>query len=78
MDKDCQEVDVLFEGKEPRLVRMGSQLSSEEVVLYRNLILEFRNIFVWSYKDIKGMSPEITMHTIPLISNAQLVYQKEH
>ena len=74
---DCQEVDVSLEGEEPRFIKMGAQLSMEEVERYKGLVLEFRDIFAWSYKDLKGIPPEIVQHTIPLIPGALPIRQKE-
>lgn len=56
---------------------MGSQLCPDEVKEYHNVILEFRDIFTWSYKDLKGIPPEIVQRTILLIPNAKPVRQKE-
>jgi len=56
---------------------MGAQLTCQEKVKYKRLISEFRDIFAWSYKDIKGIPPEIVQHTIPLIPSAHSIRQKE-
>lgn len=75
--KDWQEVDVSLEGEEPRPIKVGSQLSKEEVAQYRDLVMEYRDIFAWSYKDLKGIPPEIVQHEIPLFPNAKPVRTKE-
>jgi len=56
---------------------MGAQLTSGEIEKYKGLVLEFRDIFAWSYKDLKGIPREIVQHTIPLVPGAQPVRQKE-
>lgn len=55
---------------------MGAQLSANEVERYKALVLEFWDIFVWSYKDLKGIPPEIAQHTIPLVHDAIPIRQK--
>ena len=30
------------------------------------MLKEYRDVFAWSYKDLKGVDPEICQHTIPL------------
>ena len=74
---DCEDVDVSLEGEEPRPIKMGAQLSPEEIERFKGLVLEFRDIFAWSYKDLKGIPPEIAQHTIPLIPGSTPVRQKE-
>jgi hypothetical protein len=39
--------------------------------------MEYRDIFTWSYRDLKGIPPEVAQHTIPLIPGAKLIRQKE-
>jgi hypothetical protein len=38
--------------------------------------MEYRDIFAWSYKDLKGIPPKITQHIIPLISRTKPIQQK--
>ena len=52
---DCVDVDVSLEGEEPRPIKMGAQLSPEEIEKFKSLVLEFRDIFAWSYRDLKGI-----------------------
>jgi len=40
--------------------------------------MEYRDVFVWSYKDLKGIPPEIAQHRIPIIPGSKPVRQKEH
>jgi hypothetical protein len=70
-------VDVSYLGEEPRFIKVGSQLSTEETKQYKNLVMEYRDIFAWSYKDLKGIPPEVAQHTIPLIPAAKPIRQKE-
>jgi hypothetical protein len=74
---DYQEVDVALQGEEPRLIKMGAQLTQDEIQNYKGLVLEFRDIFAWSYKDLKGIPPAIVQHSIPLIPGTQPVRQRE-
>jgi hypothetical protein len=63
---DWKKVDVSYPGEEPRIIKVGSQLSTEETTQYKNLVMEYRDIFAWSYKNLKGIPPEVAQHTIPL------------
>ena len=74
---DWKHLDVSREGEEVRNIKVGINLSDEEVVKYKELVMEYRDIFAWSYKDLKGIPPEIAQHRIPLIPGAIPVRQKE-
>jgi hypothetical protein len=49
----------------------------EETKQYKDLMMEYRNIFAWSYKNFKGIPPDIIQHTIPLIPHIRLICQRE-
>jgi len=74
---DWKKVDVSYLGEEPRFIKVGSQLSAEETNQYKTLVVEYRDIFAWSYKDLKGIPPEVAQHIIPLIPGAKPIHQKE-
>ena len=45
--------------KDPRLVQIGSTLSSEEREHLVALLKDFKDVFAWSYEDMPGIDPEI-------------------
>lgn len=74
---DWKYLDVSQEGEEIRNIKVGVNLHDEEVAKYKDLVMEYRDIFAWSYKDLKGIPPEIAQHRIPLIPGAIPIRQKE-
>jgi hypothetical protein len=44
----------------------------------KNLLTNYKNVFAWSYKELKGIPREICEHKIPLMADAQLIKQKEY
>ena len=58
-------------------MRVGSQLSQEEVRAYKELTDEFDDIFAWLYKDLKGISPDMVEHKIPPIPGGRPIRHKE-
>ena len=50
-------------GEEPKPMKMGSQLSPGEVSEYTKLVMEFRDIFAWSYKDLKTSTSSPNMRS---------------
>src|SRR5271156_1480600 len=49
----------------------------EEEILIRTL-KEYRDVFAWSYKDLKGVDPEICQHTIPMKEDAKPSRQRPY
>jgi hypothetical protein len=62
---------------EMRQMRMRVQLLEEEVKAYKEMIEEFNDVFDWSYKNLKGIFPDVVEHRIPLIPGARPIRQKE-
>jgi len=60
---DWKEIDVSFLGDEPKLIKVGSHLEGEELEGYRSLIMEYRDVFVWSYLDLLGVPPPTLLNT---------------
>jgi hypothetical protein len=73
IENDWIKVPIHREDEEPKYVKFGSQLNEEELEKCKALVMEYRNIFVWFYKDFKGIPPEIAQHTISLIHGTKLV-----
>ncbi|GKV38839.1 hypothetical protein SLEP1_g46704 [Rubroshorea leprosula] len=57
-------------------IKINAHLSSEERNELIELLSEFQDLFAWSYKDMPGLDPDITVHAIPLHSEAKPVKQK--
>jgi hypothetical protein len=74
---DWKEVNIAPPGEEPKIIKMGSQLTDEETVAYAKLFWEFREVLAWSYLDLKGIPPDITEHRIHLLPDVKPVRQKE-
>ena len=53
-------------------------MTEEESEKLRQLLKEYRDYFSWSYQDLKGISEEVVVHTIPLRADAILVTQKPY
>ena len=57
------------------MIKVGNQLTDKEVQQYKDLMLQFIDVFAWSYTDFKSMPLEIVQYTIPLFPNVKLVRQ---
>jgi hypothetical protein len=63
-------------------LNLGSERDHKEVLInailptsvqaqIKKLLLNYRDVFAWSYKDLKGIPREICEHKIELVVNAQ-------
>ena len=72
---DWKEINLAHEDEKPKIIKTSSQLTDEEVQQYKDLMLEFIDLFAWSYTNLKGMPPEIVQHTIPLFLDTKPIRQ---
>lgn len=57
---------------------MGDYWNKRTVVEVQAPFKEFKDVFAWSYKDLKGIPLEIGVHHIDLIEGAKLVKQRPY
>jgi hypothetical protein len=62
----------------PQLVKINSQLETCKVLEEKQLLKEFKNVFAWTYKDLKGISPKLAQHKIELDSIVPLTHQAKY
>lgn len=67
---DAKRIDLAYPGEEPKLVYIATDLSPKEEQPLIELLKEYRDVFAWSYKDLKGVNPSVCQHTIPLREDA--------
>ena len=60
---------------QPRELRIGSDLSTDERDSLIQLLRSYLDVFAWSYEDMPGLDPSI-VQTMPLLPHARLVKQK--
>ncbi|KAI8538534.1 hypothetical protein RHMOL_Rhmol09G0111000 [Rhododendron molle] len=61
---------------EPKMVKIGAKLSSQESEKLILLLKEYKDVFAWSYEDMPGIDPKIVQHKIPLHPDAKPIKQK--
>ena len=69
--EDAKKIDLANPGEEPRPVYIATDLTAEEEELLIATLKEYRDVFAWSYKDLKGVDPTICQHTIPMKDDAK-------
>ena len=62
----------------PRWVSIVIDLSIAKEELLVSTLKEYHVVFAWSYKDLKGVDPEICQHTIPMREDAKPSRQRPY
>jgi hypothetical protein len=60
----------------PRLVKLGKGTTHIERKEFLALIREFKDVFAWSYEDLKDYRRDFIQHAIPLKEDAKPFRQK--
>ena len=66
-------VNLAQPGEESKPVKIAQDLTSKEESLIFQTLKEYRGVFAWTYKDLKGVDPTICQHTIPMKLEAKPV-----
>ena len=63
-------------GEETRPVHVAKEMPPEEKSAMVTLLKEFRDVFAWSYEDMRGLDPQLYQHQIHLSKDAKPVAQR--
>jgi hypothetical protein len=69
-------LDISIKPRVFKNVHIGASCSTDEVVTYKSLFQEFRDIFTWSYEEMPGIDPDIVVHEIKTNPDAKPVRQR--
>ena len=60
----------------PHIIKIGSTLNGKERKDIQELLVEFQEVFAWSYEDIPKIDPKIAQHHIDTHDHMEPVKQK--
>ena len=66
----------LSNDENPHLIKIGSTLNEKEKKDLQKLLMEFQEVFAWSYEDMPGIDPEIDQHHIDTYDHMVSIKQK--
>ncbi|MCO5575756.1 hypothetical protein L7F22_029560 [Adiantum nelumboides] len=69
--KKAKKIDLAKPRKDPKPTFIAIDLTKEEEKLLITILKEYKDVFAWFYKDLKGVDPSICQHTIRLKSDAK-------
>ena len=58
------------------MIQVGNTLTTSEKDALVTLLIEFKEVFAWSYEDMLGIDTDIVQHCIPIDPTMKLVKQK--
>ena len=70
LEKKIEPMEPTFEtlnlgnDKNPQLIKISSTLNEQERKDLKELLIEFQEVFAWSYKDMLGIDLKIAQHYI--------------
>ena len=70
LEKKVEPMEPTFEtvnlgnNESPRLIKIDSTVNEKERKDLKELLIEFKEVFAWSYEDMLGIDPEIAQHQI--------------
>lgn len=63
---------------EPRNILVGDNRDPVLKVATFKIFLECKDVFAWTYKDLKGVPPKLCVHCIPLVEGAMPVRKRPY
>ena len=60
----------------PQNINLGSDYTQNEKSAFLKLFSEFKDVFAWSYNDMKSFDTQIIQHIIPMKSQSKPFQQK--
>ena len=59
-------------------IMIGAKCMPEEIMHYKALFTEFRDVFAWSYEEMPSINPQIVVHEIKTYAGANPIRKKLH
>jgi hypothetical protein len=58
----------------PQMVKINAWLETSKMMEVEQMLKEFKDVFAWTYKDLKGIPPKLTQHRIDLDTTILLAH----
>ena len=62
----------------PQYLKISTHLDRQYAAEAEQLLREFKNVFAWSYKDLKRISPFLAEHKIKLEKDVPIAHQAKY
>ncbi|KAG8362947.1 hypothetical protein BUALT_BualtUnG0020600 [Buddleja alternifolia] len=62
---------------EPRPIFVSALLSPEEEDQYHKILIEYKDVFAWSYKEMPGLDPKVAIHQLGIKHGIRPIKQSQ-
>jgi hypothetical protein len=62
----------------PQYLKISAHLDKRHAAEAEQLLREFKDVFAWSYKDLKGIPPSLAEHRIELEKDVPAAHQARY
>ena len=69
--KEAKKINLAGRGEDAKPIYIAIDLEPNEEQSLIEILREFKDVFAWPYKDLKGVDLVVCQHTIPLHDNAR-------
>ena len=76
--EDAKKIDITKPGEEFKPMYIAANLEPEEESELIKLLKEYKDVFAWSFKDLKGVDLAICQHTISMREDAKPSKQRPY
>ena len=66
----------LSDEENPKNILVGDDWNPVLKAATFRIFMEYKDVFAWTYKDLKGVPPKLCVHRIPLIKGAVPVWKR--
>ena len=73
---DLKELN-LGTSKDPKPIYVSALLTADEIEEYYQLLLEYKDVFAWTYKEMPGLDPVITVHHLTVKPGTRPIKQTQ-
>ncbi|KAM1817866.1 hypothetical protein ACFX11_002120 [Malus domestica] len=73
---DLKELN-LGTSEEPKPIFVSALLSADEIEKYYQLLLEYKDVFAWTYKEMPGLDPIIAVHHLAVKPGTRPIKQTQ-
>ena len=63
--------------EEPRLTFISALLTPEEEEGYLKLLVEYKDVFAWTFKEMLGLNPSIALHHLAVKKGVRPIKQAQ-
>ncbi|CAL2259536.1 unnamed protein product [Prunus armeniaca] len=63
--------------EDPRPIFVSALLNPSEEESYHQMLLEYKNVFTWTYKEMPGLDPKVAVHHLAVKPGMRLIKQTQ-